>query len=67
MQKVSRLHVTFPFVALKEDPRYTFITIPAGSIIESAERPEDFGLISVSLEGKEIWAFTRDLRLCCTP
>jgi len=66
METLSRFLVVCPFVVLREAPNHGFLTVPAGSIIESEHEPFLFGLLSVKLGGQELWAFTRDLQECCT-
>jgi hypothetical protein len=66
MHTLLRFLVVSPFVVLREAPNHGFLTVPAGSIIESDHEPFLFGLLSVKLGGGEFWAFTRDLQECCT-
>jgi hypothetical protein len=61
-----RFLVVYPFVVLKEAPNHGFLTVPAGSIIQSDHEPFEYGLLAVTLDGREFWAFTRDLQECCT-
>ena len=66
MQTLLRFLVVCPFVVLREAPNHAFLTVPAGSIIESEHEPFLFGLLSIKFGGQQFWAFTRDLRECCT-
>jgi hypothetical protein len=66
MQTLLHFYVVHPFVVLRDAPNHSFLTVPAGSIIESDHEPFLFGLLSVKLGGQEMWAFSRDLQECCT-
>jgi hypothetical protein len=66
MEPLLSFLVVCAFVVLREAPNNAFLTVPAGSIIESEHQPFLFGLLSVKLGEQECWAFTRDLQECCT-
>jgi len=64
MSTAVRLHVTLPILAITpEHTSHKFVDIPAGSMIEiPSEDLIEPGLRAVSFDGKELLAFTRDIR-----
>jgi hypothetical protein len=58
-----RLHVISEILAMPtQTEKHAFITIPAGSAIETSEDLAEPGLRPVMFEGRQLLAFTRDIR-----
>ena len=58
----ERLRVTTPFLSISAAMKPRFVTIPAGSIINSVDDLNEPGLRGVRFDGQELLAFTRDIR-----
>ena len=57
-----RFHVTSEILALATRSDHRFVTIPAGSMIDTSEDLAQPGLHHVFFHGQELLAFTRDIR-----
>jgi hypothetical protein len=54
--------VVSSFLALKpSQKRETFVTVPAGSIIETAAEVGESGFVTITLQDQVLFAFMRDL------
>src|SRR5579863_617443 len=63
MATVVRLHVTSEILAVaKQSTDHHFVTIPVGSVIETFDDLVEPGLRPVMFDGKDLLAFTRDIR-----
>jgi hypothetical protein len=62
MPLATRLRVTSSFLAVPLTYHRGFITIPAGATIETSDDLVRPGLVEVSFDGKNLLAFTRDIR-----
>jgi hypothetical protein len=58
MPDVIRHRVVSPILTTNKSG---FVTVPAGSIIETSEDLEQPGLYSVRVDGEELFAFARDI------
>lgn len=59
---VAHLRVTSAFLAITAAPDHSFVTIPTGAMIESPDEFAEPGFVHVLFDGKELLAFTRDIR-----
>jgi hypothetical protein len=63
MRPVARRRVTVELLTVTQcETKSSFVTIPEGSIIETTNELQEPGLCVVNFDGKELLAFTRDLR-----
>ena len=63
MAIILRFHVTSEILAVAtQSTDHHFVTIPIGSVIESSDDLAEPGLRHVSFDGKDLLAFTRDIR-----
>jgi hypothetical protein len=63
MASAVRLHVTSEILAVATQPDdHCFVTIPAGSAIETSDDLAEPGFRPVRFEGRDLLAFTRDIR-----
>ena len=61
MARVIQLRVKSSIVAVPPVHHHGFVTIPAGSIIESSDDLVEPGLHRVRFDGKDLLVFTRDI------
>lgn len=62
MLRPLHLRVTSPFLAVQANTNAgRFITLSPGAIIETRDSTEDPGLVSIKLDGRDLFAFARDL------
>jgi len=61
MTRVIQLRVKSSIVAVPPVQHHGFVTIPAGSIIESLDDLVEPGLHRVRFNGKDLLVFTRDI------
>jgi hypothetical protein len=63
MANAVRLHVVSEILAVPmQTEKHSFITIPPGSVIETSEDFVEPGFRPVKFDGRELLAFTRDIR-----
>ena len=63
MSLMLHLRVTSEILAVASRPtNHSFVTIPTGSMIETSDDLAEPGLRWVTFEGKDLLAFTRDIR-----
>jgi hypothetical protein len=63
MATAVRLYVISEILAVPmQTEKHAFITIPAGAIIETSEDFVEPGLRPVKFDGRDLLAFTRDIR-----
>jgi hypothetical protein len=51
-----------PFLALTESSKPTYLTIPAGTVIETDDELPWRGLVKIKLPGRSLLAFSRDIQ-----
>jgi hypothetical protein len=63
MATAVRLHVISEILAVPmQTEMHSFITIPAGSVIETSDEFVEPGFRGVRFNGRNLLAFTRDIR-----
>lgn len=63
MANAVRLHVISEILAVPmQVEKHSFITIPAGSVIETSDDLVEPGFRPVMFDGRDLLAFTRDIR-----
>jgi hypothetical protein len=62
MSSTSRFRVTSAFAAMQDHHGRRYVTIPAGSVIETSDYLDQPGFVHVNVDGNSYLAFKRDIK-----